>query len=173
MTMTSRVRKLALLAHVTSSIGWLGAVAGFLALAVAGVAGRDASMMRAAYLAMDLTYWYVIMPFGLASFLTGLISSLGTEWGLFRHYWVLVKLLTTIALTVLLLVHTQPVSAMAGAAVLANWSAADLDGLRIQLVADAIAALLALLVATTLSVYRPRGMTPAIRARDVADARTN
>lgn len=159
MTMTTRLRKFVLTTHVISSVGWLGAVAGFLALAVAGAASTDAQMIPAAYLAMDLTYWYVIVPSGLASLLTGLISSLGTEWGLFRHYWVLVKLLLTIPLTILLLVHTQPVDTMAGAAVQRTLSGADLGGLRIQLAAYAAAALLVLLLATTLSVYRPRGMT--------------
>jgi hypothetical protein len=159
MTMTTRLRRLALTAHVTCSVGWLGAVAGFLALALAGATSRDAQMMRAAYLAMDLTYRSVIVPLGLASLLTGLVSSLGTEWGLFRHYWVLVKLLLTIPLTTLLLVHAQPVSAMAGAALQRTFSIADLGGLRIQLAAYAAAALLVLIVATTLSVYRPRGLT--------------
>ena len=41
-----------------------------------------------------------------------------------------------------------------------TFSRADLGGLRIQMVADAGAALLVLLVATTLSVYKPWGMTP-------------
>ena len=35
----------------------------------------------------------------------------------------------------------------------------ELAGLRIQLVANAAAALVALLVAATLSVYKPRGLT--------------
>ena len=157
--MTTRVRKFALTAHVTSSVGWLGAVAAFLALAVTGVTSQDAPMMHAAYLAMDLTYWYVIVPLCLASLLTGLISSLGNEWGLFRHYWVLVKLLLTIPLTILLLVHTQPVSYMAGPGLQRTLSGVDLGGLRIQLAVYAAAALLVLLVATALSVYRPRGMT--------------
>jgi hypothetical protein len=39
MAMTPRLRKFALTAHVTSSVGWLGAVAAFLALAVAGLTG--------------------------------------------------------------------------------------------------------------------------------------
>jgi len=34
--MTPRLRKFVLTAHVTLSVGWLGAVAGFLALAIAG-----------------------------------------------------------------------------------------------------------------------------------------
>jgi hypothetical protein len=157
MTMTTRLRKFALAAHVTSSVGWLGAVAGFMALAVAGATSPDVQMLRAAYLAMDLTYRSVIVPLGLASLLTGLVSSLGTEWGLFRHYWVLVKLLLIIPLTILLLVHTRPVSFMADAQ--KTMSGADLGGLKIQLAAYAGAALLVLLVATALSVYRPRGMT--------------
>jgi hypothetical protein len=159
MNMTTRGRKFALTAHVTSSVGWFGAVAGFLALAIAGAASQDARIVPAAYLAMDLTYWYVIVPLGIASLLTGLVSSLGTDWGLFRHYWVLVKLLLTIPLTILLLVHTQPVSYMAREGVQRILSGDDLGGLRIQLAAYAGAALLVLLVATALSVYRPRGMT--------------
>ena len=116
MTMRPRLRKFALTAHVTSSVGWLGAVAGFLALAVAGLTSQDAQMVRAAYLAMDLTTWFVIVPLSLASLLTGLVQSLGTTWGLFRHYWVLAKLLLTILATVALLLHMQPISYMASAA---------------------------------------------------------
>ena len=52
MMMTPHFRKFALTAHVTSSVGWLGTVAGFMALAVAGLAGQDTQMVRAAYLAM-------------------------------------------------------------------------------------------------------------------------
>jgi hypothetical protein len=157
--MTPRLRKFALTAHVTFSVGWLGAVAGFLALAIAGLTSEDAQMVRAAYLAMELTGWFVIVPLSLAALLSGLVQSLGTEWGLFRHYWVLVKLLITILSTILLLVHMQPTSRLAGLAAETTLSSADLLGMRIQLVADAGAALLALLMATTLAVYKPRGMT--------------
>ena len=166
MTMTPRLRKFALTAHVTCSVGSIGAVAGFLALAVAGLTSQDARMVRAAYLAMELTTWFVIVPLSLASLLTGLIQALGTEWGLFRHYWVLAKLVLTILATGLLLAHTQPIGRAAGAAAEATSSSAglgrlaDLGRLRIQLVGDAGAALLVLLVATTLSVYKPPGLTP-------------
>jgi len=165
MTMTPGLRKLALTAHVTSSVGWLGAVAGFLALAVAGLTSQDAQIVRAAYLAMELTGWCVIVPLSLASLLTGLAQSLGTEWGLFRHYWVLVKLLITIVATILLLVHMQPVGHLARVVAETTLSRGELAGLRIQLVADAGAALLVLLVATALSVFKPWGMTPFVRRR--------
>ncbi len=159
MTMSPGSRKLVLALHVTSSVGWIGAVTCFLALAIAGLAGHNAPTARAAHIAMGLTYWYVIVPFGLASLLSGLVASLGTEWGLVRHYWVLVKVLLTIPLTILLLVHTQPVSYLAAAAAEGASSGPDFGGLRIQLVADSGAALLALLVSTTLALYKPQGKT--------------
>jgi hypothetical protein len=100
---------------VTFSAGWLGAIAAFLVLAVAGLTSQDAQTVRAAYLALNLIGWYVLVPCSLASLVTGLVQSLATEWGLFRHYWVLVKFLLTIAAVALLLVHMQPVERMSGA----------------------------------------------------------
>ncbi|MBI2906737.1 MAG: hypothetical protein HYX92_03655 [Chloroflexi bacterium] len=159
MTMTPGTRKFALTAHITSSVGWLGAAASFLVLAVAGLTSQDAETVRAAYLAMDLMGRFVIVPLGLVSLLTGLLQSLGTEWGLVRHYWVLVKLLVTVLATIGLLVHMQPISYMAGVAAETTLSAADLREPRVRLVAQPGAAVLVLVVATTLSVYKPRGMT--------------
>ncbi len=159
MTMTPSLRKFALTAHVTSSVGWLGAVAVFLALAVAGLTSKDAQMVRAAYLAMELTGWFVIVPLSHASLLTGLIQALGTTWGLFRNYWVLLKFLITIVAIILLLMHMPPTSRLAGVARATTLSGVEFHELQIQLVADAGFALLALLAATTLSVYKPRGTT--------------
>ncbi len=160
MNMTPRLRKFALTAHVVSSVGWLGSVAGFEALAVAGLASQDANMVRAAYLAMEPTAWFVIVPFAFASLLTGLVVSLGTKWGLFRHYWVLVKFLINILAIIILLLHTQLIGYVAGAtADTTLLFSENLRGPRIQLVAISGAALLALLVATTLAVYKPQGMT--------------
>jgi hypothetical protein len=160
MTMTPHLRKFALTAHVTSSVGWLGAVAGFLALAIAGLTSQDAQLVRAAYLATELITWFVIVPLAFASLLTGLVVSLGTQWGLFRHYWVLIKFVLTILATLLLLLHTRPIGILAGVARETTVSSADVGQLQIQLVGDAGAALLALLVNVTLSVYKPPGMTP-------------
>ena len=115
MTMTPRLRKFALAMHVTFSVGWIGAVAGFVALAVAGLTSQDAQMVRAAYLAMEVITWAVIVPLAFVSLLSGVVSSLGTNWGLFRYYWVLVKLLLTIFATIALLIHTQPIELLATA----------------------------------------------------------
>ncbi|WP_238324742.1 hypothetical protein [Paenarthrobacter aurescens] len=97
----------------------------------------------------------------LASLLTNLIQSMGTVWDLFRHYWILAKLLITVVASFLLLVHMQPVSHAADL-VSANASAVpDFGGLKVQLAADAGAALAVLLVAVVLSVFKPQGPGPA------------
>lgn len=159
MTMAPHLRKFALTAHVASSVGFLGAVAGFLALAVAGLTSPDAQMVRAAYLAMVFTTWSVIVPLSFASLLTGLVLALGTKWGLFRHYWVLVKFLLTVFTILVLLLQVQPISYIAAAATEAALSGADLRGIRTSLTTHAAGGLLVLLVTTTLSIYKPRGMT--------------
>ncbi|MFD9412589.1 hypothetical protein ACFWBN_37070 [Streptomyces sp. NPDC059989] len=160
-----RLRKLAHTLHVTSSVGWLGAVAAFLALAVAGLTSGAPQTVRGAYLAMDVVGWYVIVPFSVASLLTGVVQSFGTVWGLLRHYWVIAKLLITVVATVLLLVHMQPVGHLADAAARAALAGGELQAMRIQLIADAAAALLVLLTAAALSVFKPRGMTRYRRRR--------
>jgi hypothetical protein len=159
-TMRPRIRKFALTAHVIFSVGWFGAVAAFLALAVAGLTSSDIYLVRSAYIAMEAITWFVIVPLAFASLLTGLFQSLGTEWGLFRHYWVLAKLLITVFATILLLVHTKPIAILAAATRESTVAGANLDKLQVQLVVDAGAALLALLITTILAVYKPRGVTP-------------
>src|SRR4030095_1684301 len=129
------------------------------ALAIAGISSEDSQIVRAAYLAMHLTTWFVIVPFSFASFLTGLVESLGTPWGLFRHYWVVTKLVLTVLATSILLLATQPIDRIAEVAAQSALSNADLRQLRLQLIGDASAALFVLLMTTTLSVYKPWGMT--------------
>ncbi|MDP9203706.1 MAG: DUF2269 domain-containing protein, partial [Gemmatimonadota bacterium] len=157
--MTPRLRKFTLTAHVTSSVGWLGAVAVFLAHAVLGLTSQDAQTVRAVYLVMEPAAWLVLVPLAFASLLTGLVQSLGTTWGLFRHYWVLFKLLINVFATIVLLMYTQTLSYLAGVAAQTTLSSDDLGVLRTpSVVLHSVLALLVLLVATTLAVYKPRGM---------------
>jgi hypothetical protein len=154
-------RKLALTAHVVSSVGWLGAVVTFLALALAGVTSEDADTVRSAYLAMEAIGWFVLVPLSLASLLTGLVQSLGSAWGLFRHYWVVFKLLINVAATVVLVLYMQTLDHFARVAAVASASPDVPDALRSPspLIHSALALLL-LLVATVLAIYKPRGVTP-------------
>jgi hypothetical protein len=158
MTMTPGLRKFTLTAHVACSVGWLGSVAAFLALAVVGLTSQDAQTVRGAYLVMEPAAWFVLVTLAFASLLTGLVQSLGSKWGLFRHYWVLFKLLINVLATTVLLIYMGTVSDMAGVAADPN---AHLSVVRNPSPAlHAGGALLLLFLATTLAVYKPRGMTP-------------
>jgi len=159
MSTRPRLRKFALTAHVVSSIGWLGAVAVFLALSIVGLTSQDAQVVRAAYLAMESIGWLVLVPLSVASLLTGLVQALGTKWGLFRHYWVLAKLLINVGATIVLLLYMQTLSHLAGIAG-ATMSSGGFGGLRNPSpLLHAGVALLLLLMAATLSVYKPPGLT--------------
>jgi hypothetical protein len=157
MTMTPRLRRFALTAHVACSVGWLGAVVVFLALAVIGLTGGQPQTVRGAYLVMAPVAWSVLVPLAFASLLTGLVQSLGTHWGLARHYWVLFKLLINVVTTGVLLLYLPTFAVMAAAA-------AD-PGTALGVVRNpspvihAGGALVLLLIAAELSVYKPRGMT--------------
>ena len=157
MALTPRLRKLALTAHVTASVGWLGAVVAFLALSVAGLTSQDPQTVQGAYLAMELTGWVVLVPLSLASLVTGLVCSLGSTWGLFRHYWVLFKLVINVVATIVLLLYMQALSSLADVAAATALSGTELRDPSPAL--HAAAALLLLLVATTLAIYKPRGLT--------------
>src|ERR671915_1869590 len=113
MTLPPRLRKFALTAHITTTVGWLGAVVAFLALAVVGLTSQDAQTVRGAYLVMEPAAWFVLVPLAFGSLATGLLQSLGTSWGLFRHYWVLAKLVINVFSTIVLLLYMETFNFMA------------------------------------------------------------
>ena len=73
------------------------------------------------------------VPLVLASLLSALIESLSTPWGLFRHYWALVKLLLTIFATIVLLAKMPLIGYAARPTAEATLSRADLYAVGIQL----------------------------------------
>ena len=156
MMMSPALRKLGLIIHLALSLGWIGAVVSYLVLGVSAVSSNDAETVRAAWIAMELTGWWAIVPLAIGSLLTGLIMSLGTSWGLFRHYWVLVTLALTIFCVAILLLHMPTVSALAQ---MARTGTAAHDSLGGDLLHPSVG-LLVLLVITVLNVYKPRGVTP-------------
>lgn len=158
MTLAPPLRRFVLTAHITFAVGWLGSVAGFLTLAITGLRSQDTQVTNASYLGMELITRFVIVPLSFAPLITGPILSLGTPWGLFRHYWILAKLLITLLSTIILLIHLQPISHLSHLAAGGVLSTTE-PSLRIQMVAASGAAVIALLAATALAVYKPRGMT--------------
>ena len=66
MTKAPRFRKVVLATHVTTSVGWLGAVVAYLALDLTAVTSDDVQAVRGAYSATDVVARYAIAPLALA-----------------------------------------------------------------------------------------------------------
>lgn len=154
MIMPPRLRKIVLTAHVATSVGWLGAVCAYLVLDVTAVTSQDIQTVRGTYIAMEVTLLYAIVPLAIASVLIGIVNSLSTPWGLFRNYWVLVKLLLTVFAATVLLIEAQTVSLLAETAA----SSADPREMPGTLF-HSIGGLVVLLIVLVLSVFKPRGVT--------------
>lgn len=155
--MTPALRRFTFTTHITSSVGWAGAVLAFLALAVIGFTSDDPVKVRGAYLLMAPAAWIVLVPLAHVSLLSGIVLSLGSSWGLLRHYWVVLKLGITVFATVILLIYMGTFSQMAG---VAADPVIDLAAVRnASPIVHAVLALALLLVATVLGIYKPFGMT--------------
>ena len=161
MIMSASFRKFALTIHITCSVGWIGAVITYLVLVIAAMTRHDNEILRAAWLVMALIGWFAIVPLSLAATLTGLMMALGTKWGLFRHYWVLLSLVITIFATLILLQHMPSVTFFADLA--AQGNNGDFGRLRAGLDSELFHAgigLMLLVVVQVLNIYKTRGMTP-------------
>lgn len=153
------VRRAVLAAHLTVSVGWVGAVAAYLALDVVASTGDDPDRLRAAYLGMQVIAGDVIVPLALATFVTGVVISVGTRWGLLRHYWVVMSLLLTGVAVGVLLVEMQTVDHLAAIAADRSSTRAELRALGGTLL-HSVGGLVVLVVVLVLNVYKPRGLTP-------------
>ena len=159
MAMRPRWRRAGLVAHVATSVGWLGAVVASIALGIVGITDDDASVVRAVFLVLELLGWYALVPFSVASLVTGLIQALGTRWGLLRHYWVLAKLAMNLFASAVLLLYMQTLAFLADTARGLDPDS-DVSALRTPSpVVHAAAAVALLVVALVLSIYKPRGET--------------
>lgn len=149
-------RKALLTLHIALSVGWLGAVLAYLPLDVTTAASEDPTRVRAAYVAMDLMAGYVLVPLAITALASGVALSLVTSWGLFRHYWVVVSLVLTALATLVLLVETRTIEALAASAA----TASDAAVLALpSTLPHSIGGALVLVLVLALNVYKPRGLT--------------
>ena len=159
MRLSPPLRKAALVVHLGVSVGWIGAVAAYLALDLTTATSADPVSLRASYLGMGLIAGAVIVPLAVATLGTSLAVTLGTKWGLVRHWWVLVSLALTVFAAAVLLVETGTIAAYAAAAADPSTTDTELRGLGNTLV-HSVGGSLVLLVVLVLNVYKPPGMTP-------------
>jgi hypothetical protein len=157
MAMPPALRRAAFALHIVSSVGWIGAAAGYLVLGVVAGASEQPLTIRAAWIGMDLIGWLAVVPLGCLALLTGLVMSLGTPWGLIRHYWVLIAFVLTVLALIVLILHMPTVTAAADIArTMGDRAATELGG---DVLHPALGVLV-LVVIAVLNVYKPRGLTP-------------
>lgn len=153
------LRRLARAVHVSTSVALAGAVLAFLVLALSGWSHGEDEVARAMYVAMNQAAWLAVLPLAIGALATGLVESLGTAWGLFRHYWVVAKLVLTVATIAVLAAQLSGLGHLSAMARAEASMMADMDMLRMSAVIHAAGGLVAVLGIVTLSIYKPGGLT--------------
>lgn len=147
-------------------------VLAFLTLAVQGLTSDDAPLVRSIYVALAPMTWFALVPLSLAALATGLVQALGTDWGLIRHYWVLIKFVVTLFAVVVLLQQLEPIAFLAHEAAAGRLEPSEFRIERISLVVHSGGGLAVLLLPLVLSIYKPRGRTRCGRRRPPATSGT-
>ncbi|MGH7752785.1 MAG: DUF2269 domain-containing protein [Gemmatimonadales bacterium] len=158
MIMPPRLRKVALVLHITVSVGWVGAVAAYLPLDVTASTSQDPQTLRAAYISMELVAQRAIVPLAWATLATGLLMSLGTKWGLFRHYWVIFSFILTVFAVAVLMTEMRAINAYGSLAANPETSDATLRALGGTLLHSVLGTVV-LVIVLVMNMYKPRGMT--------------
>ncbi len=170
-------RRAVLVVHVIASAGWLGLTVGLLTLAVTAATTGSAVTVEASVRAMKLFADWLLLPVAFLTLVSGLVLSLGTQWGLARHRWVYIKFWLTLATTTATAFALRPGLGSTVAAVAAGGPLPDATGLMM----GPIVSLSAYVFMTVISVLKPWGLTrrgrrlraETPRARSARPARRN
>jgi uncharacterized membrane protein len=148
------VRRAVLTVHIVASVGLLGDSAGFLAVALRGATTDDPALAASCYELLDMFSLVFGIPLSMTSLVTGILLGVSSRYGVLRHGWTAAKL--GLILSVILV----------GALVIGPSNARMLDGTggaESLLVAAAAYDVLALVLATALTTYKPRRRRSAAR----------
>jgi hypothetical protein len=148
-------RKLVLSAHILVSVGLLGIYAAMLILGTVAALTPDLQTSHAAYRSMGIFTRGVIPTGAVGVVATGVILALGTNWGLFKHYWVVAKLGLTAAVLPVSIFVVFPSVRQAITATSAG--APEPGGWATLLVVASGANVLMLAAAAVIGVYKPWG----------------
>lgn len=150
-------RKLMLSLHIVCVGSWLGAAVAMAFLSLLGIATDNPEVRRSAYLLMSIMDRNLIVPLVVASILTGVVLALRTQWGLFRHFWVMAKLVLALGMVVFAVSTVMPwVHALADATA-AGGDVAVVGIVGQRLVIGVGIFLLALCAIVFLAVHKPWG----------------
>jgi hypothetical protein len=162
--LTPAARKVVLVVHVISGIGWMGVDIALVVLLITARTTNDALLVISGLTAIRMIVPMVVPPLSLSILVTGLMLGLGSRWGLVRYWWVLVKLLMSIIMTVLVFVSLIPGVNSITIRFTPDMSAeavrAGLGTLPTMLLFPPVVSFLMLGFATVLSIFKPWPYTP-------------
>ncbi len=157
-------RKGLLVLHIISGIGWMGVDIALFILLITARTSDNALLVVSGFNAIRMIVPLAVPPLSLSILVTGVLLGLGTNWGLLRYWWVLVKLCLSLIMTMLVFTSLVPgVNAIALldlTTVSAGTVRAGLGDLPTQLMFPPVVSFLMLGTATVLSVYKPWRRTP-------------
>ncbi len=148
-----------MVAHVVTSVGWLGVSLALLVLALTGRSTQDAVLRQGAYRVMELLAGVLVPPLAVLALASGVALGALTRWGLVRHTWVLTKLVLTTGAIVLTLFVLQAQIAVAAAQATDPRDPAAAQRAGIALVVAGVVSVAIYVTATVLSVFTPWGLT--------------
>lgn len=157
-------RKTILVLHIISGIGWMGVDMALFVLLMTAHSSSDATLVVSSFNAIRIIVPVAVPTLSISILVTGLILGLGTPWGVFRYWWVLVKLILSTIMTVLVFIALVPgVNEIAGL----DLTMTSADAVRASLgpIADGlmfppVVSFLMLATATILSIFKPWKFTP-------------
>ncbi|MFI8520752.1 hypothetical protein ACIGEZ_23425 [Streptomyces sp. NPDC085481] len=160
-TISQRLRKAVLTAHVAISVGWLGLVTGMFAMSVAGATTHDAEQQAAMYRTMSMLDEIFLGMTSMFALITGIVVGAGTKWGLLQRRWVAVKFFLTMGVMMLGFgaIHQLILRANELVDEGAVVRGGELDAVGWSMAGTAALALLSLVFMTAVSTYKPWGLT--------------
>jgi hypothetical protein len=99
---TKRARQVLIVLHYVTSMGWLGVGLTQLTLNLVGLSTTEPSLRHDVYVIAHVLDRWVLTPLALTAATTGILLALRSKWGLLRYWWIVAKLVSTLALLVFL-----------------------------------------------------------------------
>ncbi|MGB6297382.1 MAG: DUF2269 family protein [Rivularia sp. (in: cyanobacteria)] len=100
MKLTLKQRNWLLSLHIASGGLWFGTALCSVALALSAGALTTGDALHGINIARNFMGEHIIVPSAILSVITGVLLCSFTNWGFFKHYWVMVKQLVTLILIV-------------------------------------------------------------------------
>lgn len=160
-----RTRRAVLVAHIASAGAWIGLDVVMAILVFTAIGTGDEQRAALSYRALELFAIWPMFTAGAVCLVTGLLLGLGTKFGLVRYWWVATKLVLNLLLSTLVLVALRP-GVHQTAELADRLAAGEIASIPVgDMVFPPIVSPLALMVAVTLSVYKPWGRIRKEQAR--------